>query len=303
MNTNLLKYYLKKDLRITAGYIFGISVTMFVMGLVLDFSQPLSSYIIALNASFPYVAFGVFLAIYLPILNKTTADQWENFSLTNSEKFNLLANRYIISMLIPQIVLSVWADYLTYGSNPSMIWSFIPLILLPLMNFVFGMYFVFVSGHASTAVIGVILSSAISEVILSTKDWTKIDARVLWSVSFIGVCLMYFINKKIFSKRQVEKLGKMFMFRWAEIVFTIGITFVVGFIMNIIKGLNGIAFPDYIYITLLMVLAYILFDTLFITGFKIEKLKAKLNIRNVCIQIGIGVVLSVVVNVACIYLL
>ncbi len=303
MNTKLVKYHLKSDLKMTFGYVLGLSFVMYIVGLVLDYKQPLGEYIQTINGGFPIVSLFYFMMIYLPMLNKTSADQWENFSLTRNDKFNLLAIRYCVSMLIPQIIFSILTHYLSFGLTSVNFWSYVPVILLPLMTYIFGMYCVFVSGHVAVAVIGIVTGSIVAESILDMKDYTNINPIVLWSLSFAIVCLMYLINKKIFQKREVEKLGRMFMFRWAEIVFTIGFTSFIGFIMNIIISFSSTTILEYIYVTFLMVLAYVLLDMFFITGFKVEKLKVKCNTRNVAIQTGIGVGLAVVVNIACVFII
>ncbi len=296
MNINLIKYYLKKDLTVTIGYILSISITIFAFGQVIDYKQDFWDYIGAINSGFPIVTFGYFMMIYFPILNKTTADQWENFSLTKNEKFNLLAIRYCVSMLIPQILMAVLAQYISFGITSITIWSYITLILLPIMTYVFAMYFTFVSGHVAVAVIGGIFGAIIAEVILSLSEWTNIEPRLLWAGCFVLACLLIYVNRKIFENRAVEKLGRMFLFRWAEIACTVAVTALVTVILTGATILNGTTILEYIFVTTVSILAYVLNDIVFITGLKIEKLKIKLSAIIVLKKCAIGAVISIFIS-------
>ncbi len=299
MNTKLIKFYLKNDLIVTLSYMLGLSIIIYTIALVVDSQPALSVYINAINSGFPFVAFGCFIGIYFITLNKTAQEQWENFSLTKNEKFNLLAIRYAVTILIPQTLILVLAGYLNKEMEAEVFSSFIPWVLLPALNYVFFMCFTLISGNIATAAIGMSFSSIISEVIIEKQiaNNTRIDSEVLWALTLIFICIMFFVNKKIFKQREVEKLGRMFLFRWAEVVFAIGIAVFISATLNAILMNSGTVIMEYIFIAFATTLVYVLTDTLVLTSLKIEKLKVKITANRLLKQFCIGIATSIIVSV------
>ncbi len=297
MNTKLIKFYLKDDIKVTTVYMLGLSIIIYTIGLMVDSMPGFSVYVGAINNGFPFVAFGYFAGVYFTILNKTASEQWENFSLTKDEKYNLLAIRYIVSMLIPQTILVILSGYLNNEMSPDVFWSFAPWILLPTLNFVFSTYFTLVSGNMVTSVLGIAFAAIISEVIIEkqVENSININPSVLWICTLIFVCVMFFVNKKIFRQREVEKLGKMYLFRWAEVIFTIGVAALVATVVNGIVMNNGTSTVDYMFITFITTMVYAITDTLIITSLKVENLKIMINRKKLLIQCFAGVVISILV--------
>ncbi len=299
MNTKLIKFYLKDDLKGTLVYMLGLSIIIFTIGLVVDSMPEFSIYINVINNGFPFVSFGYFVGVYFIILNKTTSEQWENFSLTKNEKFNLLAIRYAVSMLIPQTIILIISGYLNNQMTPDMVWTYIPWVLQPTLFYVFAMYAVFVSGNIATAILGISFSAIIVEIIIEkqVENARGIEPAILLIFTLILICLVFFVNKKIFQKRHIEKLGKMFLFRWAEVIFTIGVATAIAAVLNGILIDNTASVLDYIVVALGTILIYTLTDLAIITGLKVEKLMIKFSAFNLLIQCLMGVVISIIVSV------
>ncbi len=161
------------------------------------------------------------------------------------------------------------------------------------MNFVFAMFFTFVSGNIAVAVLGVIFSASISSVLISISQSLTGSPGGFWVGYSILIIAMYKLNKQIFKRREAEKLNKLFMFRWAEIMFTICVVANIMFVLNAIAIPYTLTIVEFIPTTLLGIFVYMMLELFFVTGYNKAKIKAKVKPVVVLIPIAISIIVYI----------
>ncbi len=292
MNKELQKFYFKSDIMGVLGYMGGLFVIMIVGNLFNGFVLDFGDYLEMATNNFSIISLGYIIAIYIHTLNKNTSDQCDNFSFTKRERFNFLATRYVLAVFIPQLIFGVLSIVVNMNGNPYYGFLIIDLILVALLNFVVPMFFVLVSGNMAVGVMGMVFGSSLSSVLVVYGPWSDYSRIIVWVGLGIFSVVMFFANRVVFEKREVEKIGKMFMFRWAEILFTICVTGTIVFLLNAIALPYLLSVLDYVLILILAVWVYMVIDTCFITGFKKEKIKEKVRPMTVLIPIGVTLAIA-----------
>ncbi len=287
MNKELQKFYFKSDISGVLGYLGGLFIIVFLGNLFNGFVLTFGDYLDMAVVNYKVIVGGYSCAIYIHTLNKTASDQWENFSLTKRERFNFLALRYGLAILVPQLILWIMSVLVNDSSNPYYYFLIIDVILTSLLSFVLPMFFVFISGNMVTGVFGVILGYILSSALVVVGNWSAFGRVALWLGVGALIIAMFFINRLIFEKREVEKLGKMFMFRWAEVLFTVCVTGTIVFVLNAIALPYSLRLINYVLVMILAVWVYMVIDTCFITNFRKDKIKDKVKPITILIPIGI----------------
>ncbi len=289
MNKELQKFYFKSDIAGVLGYMGGLFAIMMVGNIFNGFVLNFGEYLDMATNNFSIISLGYMIAIYIHTLNKNTADQWENFSFTKRERFNFLATRYVLAIFVPQLIFGVLSIVVNASGNPYYGFLILDLILVAVLNFVIPMFFVLVSGNMAVGVMGIVFGESLSSALIVYGPWLDYSRIIVWVSLGIFSLVMFFVNRKIFEKREVEKLGKMFMFRWAEVLFTISVTGTIVFILNAIALPYTLSIIDYVLVMVLAIWVYMVLDTCFITGFKKAKIKEKVKLTTVLIPFGITI--------------
>ncbi len=289
MNRELQKFYFKGDIMGVLGYMGTLFVVMIVGNLFNGFVLDFRDYLEMATNNFSIISLGYIIVIYSHILNKNSSDQWDNFSFTKRERFNFLATRYMLAVFIPQLIFGVLSILVNNNGNPYYGFLILDLILVALLNFVVPVFFVLVSGNMAVGVMGIVFGASLSSVLVVYGPWSEYSRIIVWVSLGVFSCLMFFVNRKIFEKREVEKLGKMFVFRWAEVLFTISVTGTIVFILNAIVLPYTLSIIDYVLVMILAIWVYMVIDTYFITGFRKGKIKEKVKWITVLIPFGITI--------------
>ncbi len=292
MNKELQKFYFKGDIGGVLGFIGGVFLLLLATDLINNNPLTIGDYIDSILRSFKIITLGYTAVIFISTLNKTASDQWDNFSLTKRERFNFLAIRYGLAVVLPQLVLSVMSVVINDNANPYEYFFVINIVLADLLDFVLPMFFVFISGNMVTGVFGIFLGYTLARALVVVGNWSGFGSIAFWLSLGIVSILMFFVNRLIFEKREVENLGKMFMFRWAEVLFTVCVTGTIVFLLNAIAIPYTLTIIEYVLVMILAVWVYMVIDTCFITSFRKNKIKDKVKPITVLIPIGITVAID-----------
>ncbi len=302
MNKEFLKYNTKWLFLFTLAFVGAMFIiTLFVGIFTKDIVYAFS------NANIEFRSYLIFLTMLLTgiCFRETVTKEFKDiiYSLPISKKkyFDLLLVKTLIITAIPFIYFIIielmdFAIYVPVANLQSSVYIFIAF-LIPTFLIITMMIFV-----VSISACVVPMLTMIIFVFLTYQnsgyeyDFNNLKPTTLGGMLIISVILLS-VSRKLFEYRSAERIGKLFMFRWVEIMFASTASSLIGFI---ITGIIGNMFFLNIFMSratniqvinnsyslgvlgnliaiLVMIASYIIIDSFFVKSFSKENISKNLK--------------------------
>ncbi len=298
MNRGLLKYYLKSDLINGA-----ISISAFIVFLVV-IANRMGNSIVSYMSILMLLAetWGVFylFAIYLHIVNPSALDVHENMNITRNGKFNLMLSRYCVAVVLPYLIVSLLLGLVLrsvetgVGLNYSQLlgrWAFDFFIVMIFMNIMFTSGMIIVAVLLSVA--SFVLIQVISAVFMVGLVYNDSRELILAVFYFVLGAIILIVNKQIYEKREIEKLGGVFIFNLSEKIFALCVSLVVSYVFSAVIFIFSLNFIGAIIGAVLVEVIYFIIISIIASGDFVRNLRKEMRvIWNWVLPIGIYLGLS-----------
>lgn len=299
METGLLKKYIKDDYKILGGLFVGACIFQIIMsyiasrgvGFGLSIMDLGTSIFWVYNLLFFFSIFGFLPTIFAPMLNKEQADVWNTMPMKRDKYFNTLIMRFVLDVILPIVVLGfilllipqeAYNEHL-FGAERLTTFDVINNISSTMLTGIGIIFFIVISGNignvicnyiAFMSLLGFITFFFTDAGIATLGGVTENSKYLSVVVQFATAFVLFFVDRYLYKIRQVENIGKMFVFKHLDVAFsTLYSSVFAAWLTIIIWGYNGVG--GFLVGLIVLILAYSILLSLFTLDIKIIKTKYK----------------------------